>query len=510
LWIKNLKDNSITRQRYWGTPLPIWKCDSCKDYLVVGSIKELKELAGKVPEDLHRPWIDKITIKCKCGKQKKRVLDIIDVWVDSGTASWNCLYYPSKEQYMKRFWPADIVLEATEQTRLWFYMLQLCSNISMGKNCFKAMYTHGMIRDYQGEKMSKSLGNIISPDEVLEKCGVDAMRLYTITNRAGEDMNFSWNEVKLKNKELSVLLNVTNYLINYADKIPKTYSKKLNVEDSWMLSRLNSTIKESTVLLEDYGLDKAPQLVEKLFLDLSRKYIKFTRERTDEKIIFKIIFESLIATLKMLSITCPYITEYLYLKLKEKYKLSEESIHLSSWPKTDNKKINKKLEAEFNLMLSIVERGLAERDKIKIGLKWPLAKATIYYYKKLDKKLEKIIQSQLNVKKIIWEEAHEKDWKVKLDTKMTRELEAEGYSREMSRQVQAFRKKLGLEKKNTIELLIFTDDKFKKILEKQRLFLEKKTNSKKVEIVTTDKERFKNKVDFKIKDKRGKIGIIVK
>ncbi|MBU2104670.1 MAG: isoleucine--tRNA ligase [Nanoarchaeota archaeon] len=507
LWIKNLKDNSITRQRYWGTPMPVWECNKCDNYIVIGSVKELKELGGEAPEDLHIPWIDKIKIKCKCGGQMKRVPDIIDVWVDSGTASWNCLYYPKKKEYFEKYWPADLVLEATEQTRLWFYMLQLCSNLAMGKNCFKAMYTHGMIQDFQGVKMSKSLGNIISPEEVLNKYGVDAMRLYTTTNRAGENLNFSWEEIKLKYKELDVLLNVTNYLTSYSKKIPKVPSG-LKVEDKWILSRLNSTIEECTKLLDNYQLDKAPSLIEQLFLDLSRKYIQFTRNREDNSVVFKIVFEVLVNVLKMLSVTCPYISETLYLKLREKYNLKEESVHLLSWPKPSAKKINKKLEQSMEVVLKIIEAGLAERDKVKIGLKWPLAKAAVHYSQKLEKNFEDLIKSQLNVKRIEWKKSAEKDLKVELNIVLTPELEAEGYAREMSRQIQEFRKKLGLQKRDRVHTVIITDEEFKKILEKQKNFIKERTNSKKLEIVTTAKERFKNKTDFKVIDKRGEITIM--
>jgi len=503
-WIKNLKDNSITRQRYWGVPLPVWKCEKCGDYIVVGSISELQKLStGKLPEDLHIPWIDEIKIRCKCRGIKKRVPDIIDVWVDSGTASWNCLFYPNQKKFMKKFWPADLVLEGTEQTRLWFYMLQLCSNLVFDENCFNNMYTHGMIRDFQGIKMSKSSGNIISPNEVLDKFGVDTMRLYTITNNAGEDMNFSWEEVKLKYREIDVLSNTINYLINYAEEIPKNLGK-LKIEDRWIFSRLNSTIKQCTELLDDYKLDNAPKLIEKLFLDLSRKYIRFTRERKDP-VVFKVIYENLLNILQMFSITCPFISEDLYLKMKKKYNLKSESVHLTDWPKADVKKIDKKLEEEFETTFQIIEKGLSERDKIKIGLKWPLAKATIFS-KKLNEELEKIIELQLNVKKIEWKKSEV--LKVDFDTKLTSELEAEGYAREMTRQVQAFRKKLGLVKKDKIKLFIVADENFRNILEKRKDFVRDKTNSSKIEIVTTDKERFKKIIEFKIKDKRGWIAII--
>jgi len=506
LWLKNLKDNSVTRQRYWGAPFPIWKCDSCGDYTVVGSKKELKKLAGKVPEDLHIPWIDEVKIKCKCGEQKKRIPDIIDVWVDSGTASWNCLNFPHTEKEFKKFWPADLVLEATEQTRLWFYMLQLVSNISMGKNCFKAMYTHGMLRDYEGVKMSKSIGNILTPKEVLDKYGVDTMRLYSIVNPAGSDMNFSWEEIKLKYRELNILLNVTNYLVNYSDKLNKKIPTNLKIEDKWILSKLNSTIKDMTEQLDDYKLDSAPKLVEELFLDLSRKYIKLTRDRTNEKEIFEIIFKVLLDSLKLLSITCPYITEQLYQKLKEAYGLKEESIHLFEWPKFDAKKIDKKLEKEFEDLFFFMEKGLAEREKSKMGLKWPLTKAVIKYDEKLSDEILDILARQLNVRKVEFKKSEKTE--VKLDLKLTPELESEGYAREVSRQVQGFRKKLGLNMKDLVTTYLIVNENFKKILDTQKSSLMERTNSEKLEIVTTDKERFKNKIAFKVKDKKGEICII--
>jgi len=506
LWLKNLKDNSITRQRYWGTPLPIWKCKDCGDYTVVGSIKELKKLAGKLPKDLHIPWIDEIMIKCKCGKQKKRVPDIIDVWVDSGTASWNCLRYPGNEKDIKKYWPADLILEATEQTRLWFYMLQLVSNIAFNENCYKAMYTHGMIRDVQGVKMSKSLGNIIPPDEVLDKYGVDTMRLYTITHKAGEDMNFSWEEVKLKYRELDILLNTTNYLINYADKLPKSLPKKLEIEDKWILSRLNSTIEETTKLFDDNRFDLAPQLVEQLFLDLSRKYIKIIRDRSNDPNVFGVIYEVLLNVLKMLSVTCPYLTEHLFQKLKDKYGLKEESVHMCSWPVSNKKKIDKKLENNFDIVFSVIEKGLSERDKEKIGLKWPLAKADVKCSDKISKDLQKIVLNQLNIKKLSLKKG--KEIEMKLDIKITPELEAEGYARQLSRQIQSFRKKLGLQTKDMVETYIIVDEKFKKMIDSQQNFIKERTNSKKLEVVTTLKETFKNKINFKIKDKKGEIVII--
>jgi isoleucyl-tRNA synthetase len=261
---------------------------------------------------------------------------------------------------------------------------------------------------------------------------------------------------------------------------------------------------------ENYGNYKffnVIQLIEDFLTnDLSRNYIKMIRERSDE--VYETLNEIRIGVLKVLAPICPFITEKIWQNLKAEKYAEEESIHLSEFPKVEDKKIDGVLNGNFINLFWFLEKGLAERDKEKVGLKWPLNSAEIRYFKKFDKEMEKILLSQLNVKKIIWElESVELNWGIDLDTELTPELEAEGYAREMSRQVQAFRKKLGLEKKDEIELVIVADESMKKFLEKEKKFIQKRTNAKKFEIVTTLKENFKNKIDFKIKDKRGEINI---
>ena len=168
-WLANLRDNGITRQRYWGTPLPIWKCRQCKDFIVIGSIEELKKIAGRIPEDLHKPWIDEVKIKCKCGAMKERVPDVLDVWIDAGSASWNCLDYPRRKDLFEELYPADFILEGIDQIRGWFNLLFVASMVAMNNPSFKAVYMHGFINDAQGRKMSKSLGNYILPQEVVDE-----------------------------------------------------------------------------------------------------------------------------------------------------------------------------------------------------------------------------------------------------------------------------------------------------------------------------------------------------
>jgi len=266
LWIENLKDNGITRQRYWGCPVPIWVCE-CDNIEVIGRLDELKKKAEKVPEDLHKPWIDDIKLKCKkCGNNMIRVPDVIDVWVDSGTTSWNCLYYPKEKKYFK-FWPVDFILEATEQIKLWFSMLQMCSVVAFGKSSYKNVYCHGMILDYQGMKMSKSLGNIISPYEVVDKYGSDVLRYYMCETPAGENINFNWETVKIKQRNLNVLYNLANFLKDL--KKQGKENKKVDLEEKFILSRKNSTIKKVTELMDEYRIDEIIREIENLFLDLS-------------------------------------------------------------------------------------------------------------------------------------------------------------------------------------------------------------------------------------------------
>jgi len=416
-WLENLRDNGITRQRYWGTPLPIWRCGKCKDFVVIGSIKELKNLADDVPEDLHKPWIDKVKIKCKCGHVKERLPDILDVWIDSGSASWNCLYYPQKEEIFKKLYPADFILEGYDQIRGWFNLLFVASMIAMKNNSFKSVYMHGFVNDAHGRKMSKSLGNYILPEEVIDKYGADAFRFYSLggTN-AGEDLNYNFEDVKVKRKNLAVLWNLHNYLIDLASNLKanpadlKLKKEKLGIEEQYILSKLNSTIKKTTELFEKYRLDEVPAEIEDLFLELSRTYIQLTRDKSsigseeDKKIVLHAVFNVLFETLKIFTPISPFITEKIYQNLKHEFNLKEESISLFGWPSYDDKQINKKLEAEMETISMVIQSILSLREKLQLGVRWPLKEAVIVTKdketSKAVEKLKGIIKKQANVREI--------------------------------------------------------------------------------------------------------------
>lgn len=519
-WIENLKDNGLTRQRFWGAPVPIWECE-CGKVEVIGSQEELRAKAlNELPENLHKPWIDKVKLKCKCGKEMARVPDVLDVWIDSGTASWNCLYYPKRQDYFKKYFPADLILEATEQTRLWFSMLQICSEIMFKKPCYNNVYAHGMIFDFQGTKMSKSLGNIISPYEVVDKYSSEIFRSYICGMAAGENINFNWEDIKQKQRNLIVLMNIENYLLDLLrqEKIEKIKPNQLGAEERYILSRTNSTLKRVTELFDSYNLDKTVNEIEQLFLDLSRVYIKLTRDKSNDddtrKIVLNVIWEVYEKVLKMFSVICPLITEDLWQKLRKNLKI-EESVHLSSWPKANTKLIDKKLENDFLIVLEIIEKGLAERDKTQIGLKWPLAKATIFTDKSITKELQGIILNQLNLKELEIKKTKEtKEISVQLDTKLTPELEAEGYARVISRQVQALRKKAGLIKTDKINLGVVCDkeimDLIGKVNPQMMIFIKERTNAEDFIFGTLNETEFQEK-DFehsseeKIKNKVIKI-----
>lgn len=509
-WLEGAKDWALSRQRFWGTPLPIWRCE-CGEQKIIGSIEELKmesskKISGKI--DLHKPWIDDVKLKCMCGKEMTRIPDVIDCWYDSGAASFAQFHYPfeNKKEFERRF-PYDFISEAIDQTRGWFYTLHVLATILFDKPAYKNVICAGHIVDEKGEKMSKSKGNIIKPREIIDMAGVDSIRLQFCTSDAGNQKRFSFNLMK---ESVIPFLTIFYNLNNYYNQLGKN-KNKTKIEDLWILSRLNSLVRNVTLDLESYLISEAFLKIQDFVVnDFSRGYIKMTRDREDTK---EIVGECLQKVSLLLAPFAPYITEKIYSDF------GSDSVHLSSWPKYDKKKINEKLESQFILILKIIEKGLAERDKAGIGLRWPLPEIRIYVKGKENlKDFNDIIKNQLNLKNVKWESPASKgtELDIELDTEITEELEAEGYARELSRQVQDFRKKLGLRKKDHIELYIIASKEFGKILEAQEDFIKERTNSKKIGIIAENslehvkiKERFKNKTAFSVKDKRGEIAIIV-
>jgi len=517
-WFKNMGDWLISRKRYWGLPLPIWEC-SCGWIEVIENLKELREKAidkkkvDRLPE-IHRPWIDEIKIKCKkCGKEIERVKDVGDAWIDAGIVPFSTLGYLKNKKYWKDWFPAEFICENMPgQYRGWFNALMWASVTLSRKAPFKSILGYETLKDEKGEEMHKSKGNAIWFDDAIEKIGADTMRLIYCLQDPTQELRFGFNVSKEPHNNINILHNISR-LIENSKKI-----KVSRVEDKWILSKLNSLTENFTKEIENLRPHLATRVLQNFWLnDLSRGYIHIVRDRTalNEKEVQFVLKEIYLTLLKLCAPVIPFITENAWQNLRKKGIVKEESIHLCSWPKADKKKIDKKLEDEFEIILKIIELGLQGRDLNQIGLKWPLAEA-IVRFKEEDyinnlKKYDEIIKNQLNIKKLIYKKIEQKNSlsniEVSLDIKLTPELEAEGYAREMSRQVQAFRKNLGLNKNEKIELFLIVDEELKNILETQSEFVKKRTNSRKINIVTSCGERFKNKTDFKVKDKRGQIAI---
>jgi len=471
-WVENAEDWNISRKRYWGVPIPLWKCE-CGNEVVVSSKKELEELSGEKINEVHS--VEKIAIKCKkCGKMMKKFKGILDVWFDSGIAPWASIGYPLyNSEIFEKYFPVDRINEAQDQIRGWFYSLMYCSVAVFNKAPYKEVSMTGWVLDKNGNKMSKSLGNIVEAERAIDELGADLVRYYFCWDVAPYEIQ-KFN-LEIAKKEIGKILNVLLNLPNLCEEKGKITKE---IENKWILSRLESAHLYFEENLNKYELNSAFKKISNFILeDLSRRYVQMTRDKDNGKII-SICLKKI---LRLLAPTIPFLSEYIWQILREKNIVKEESVHLCSWPKCEKEKINAKLEEEFENCFKIIEIGLAERDKNKIGLKWPLAKATIYCNDLLSEEIVAVIAKQINVKKIELKNNLEGEPKVVLDLNLTEELKEEGYLREIIRRIQAERKKVGLKKGELINLKVECDEEIKKIFEKNEDMLKEKTNVEKIE-----------------------------
>ena len=510
--ISTAPDWNITRNRYWASAIPMWKSESGK-IKVIGSVKELKQFAKNLPEgeiDLHKDYLDKVKLNVK-GEEYTRIPEVLDCWFESGSMTFAQFHYPFENKtFFDKNFPAQFVVEYIGQTRAWFYYMLALSAILFDKIPFENVLTTGTILAEDGQKMSKSKKNYPDPLKVIEKYGADALRFYLLQSPVMNADNFNFSEKGLEDayRKITVLLyNVGRFYLEHKEKEDNSYLKSKNIMDKWILSKTENLLKDVEEELEKYNTLKACSKIKNYIDLLSTWYIRNSRERFNEEDTYA--KSTLRYVLEKVLRTCAPIIPFASEKIFQDLNGNKKSVHLEKWPKQNSKLINIPLEKQMELVKEIVSRGLGQRDQIKIGLKWPLQKVQVASKKKLTRELKQIIIEELNVKELIEISCNDTELNVILDPTLTPELEAEGYAREISRKVQAFRKELKLKKQDKINLFLSSDSELNKIFENQKEIIKERTNSKKIEIIGQIPKTIKQRVDFKIKDKRGEIALML-
>ena len=422
-WIEHVQDWGISRNRYWGTPLNVWTC-SCGHQHAIGSIEELKSMSDNCPEniELHRPFIDQVTIRCpKCGGEMHRVPEVIDCWFDSGSMPFAQWHYPFENQdIFKRRFPADFISEAVDQTRGWFYSLIAISTLLFHQSPYKNVIVLGHVQDENGRKMSKSKGNAVDPMDALQKHGADAIRWYFYENSAPWLPN-RYHDAAVQEgqrKFMGTLWNTYAFFVLYAniDQFDATQHRleydKLSVMDKWVLSRLNTLVKDVDDDLGHYRVTEAAKALQQFVDELSNWYVRRSRERfwaktlTQDKInAYMTLYTALVTTIKAAAPMVPFITENIYQNLVRSIDAkAPESVHLCDFPKVHEEYIDHALEQNMELVLEVVVLGRAARNAANIKNRQPVANLYVKAENTLDDFFRQIVASELNVKAVTFKD----------------------------------------------------------------------------------------------------------
>ena len=487
-WLEGARDWSISRQRYWASVIPIWKCNKCNEIIVIGSVKKLEELSGQKVTDLHKHIVDKIIFKCeKCGGEMRRIPDVLDAWFDSGSMPYAQVHYPfeNKEKFESNF-PAEFIAEGADQTRAWFYYLHILAIAIMQKPAYKNVIVNGIVLAEDGKKMSKRLKNYPDPIEVFDKYGADVLRLYLLSSpvMAAENLSLKEKElVEISRGMFRMLWNSYYFFMLYANINhwqPKEtgQNKSDNLLDRWIISKVEKLNLDLEKSMKKYDLVISSRLFPEFVDDLSNWYIRRSRNRfwkteddKDKNQAFATLHYVLVRLAKLLAPFTPFIAEEIFKNLT-----SKESVHLEDFPVADEMSIDDTTVSQMDRARKIVEVGLAKRAEKKIKVRQPLGSLS-YGGKKLDEEFESIIAEEVNVKKV--KNTGSVD-EINLDTKITPELLAQGRAREIVRSIQSLRKKADFQVDDNVIVFYQTkSEEVKSILEDENLleYIKKETLS---------------------------------
>ena len=458
--IENAPDWSISRNRFWGTPIPVWKCDKCEKVEVLGSRDELEKKTGSKVADLHLHKICDLTYPCNCGGKFVLAREVFDCWFESGSMPYAGLHYPfeNKDKFEHDF-PADFIAEGIDQTRGWFYSLLVLSTALFGKSSYQSVVVNGTILAENGQKMSKKLRNYPDPMDIVHKYGADAMRYYLMSSPAtkAEDFRFTEKGVdEVIKKVLLTLWNSYSFFVTYAslDNFePKGKLSTDNVLDAWILSKTNELVVTVTDKLDKYELSAATSEMTEFIDELSNWYIRRSRKRFwksendgDKLAAYEALHYVLKTFSQLLAPFAPFMSDEIYQNLT-----GEESVHLSDWPKVDIKLIDKENEVQMRVVRLAVEKGLSARAEASLKVRQPLSKLAIHTDVKLSPEMQLIVAEEVNVKNVEIAKAKKTGLEVVLDTKLTEALRSEGYARDFVRAIQQARKNAGYEIENRIK-----------------------------------------------------------